>query len=303
MHKIVAMSRGRSNWKDKGGRKNTRSQEENKERGKSTFSGSGKKKFSTGRFKKEVRRMPENVPNFSDSVRLNKYLANAGVCNRREADEIIKAGTVTVNGVVVTELGVKINPVSDVVKYDGAEIKQGKKHYVLLNKPKGFLTTMHDPYSRRTVMQLVKTATKEATYPVDKLDRQSTGLLLFTNDGDLMTKLRHPSFRCKKIFQVSLAKKMSVEQLNQLREGILLDDGPFKPDAVDFVGDGDNKYVIGIEFTTNKKQIITRAMAHLGHKIVDVDRVYYAGLTKKDLPRGKFRLLNEQEVINLKNMK
>ena len=309
------MSRERSNWRDKGGRKNARNTSDTRKttgpykdsRGKDGKK-DGEKTFSKGRKapfvgKRVPRAKPDNVPNFSDTVRLNKYLANSGICTRREADVMIHAGTVTVNDVTVTELGVKINPEKDVVKCDGAIVRHGQKHYILLNKPKGFLTTMDDPYSRRTVMQLVKTAAKEAVFPVDKLDRQTTGLLLFTNDGDLMTKLTHPTFKCKKIFQVTLNKKFSVQQLQELREGILLEDGPFKPDAVDYVGKADNTALIGIEFHTNKKQIITRTFEYFGCKVVDVDRVYYAGFTKKDLPRGKYRKLTEQELINLKMMK
>lgn len=231
------------------------------------------------------------------AVRLNRYIANAGVCSRREADVLIATGVVTVNGKIVTEMGYKVNP-SDVVNYGGVPIKNETKRYLILNKPKDYITTMDDPQERRTVMELIRNACKERLYPVGRLDRNTTGLLLFTNDGDLAAKLTHPKFEIRKVYHVTLNKKMTSEDYRMLSEGIELSDGFIKPDAVEYVGTGKNE--LGIEIHSGKNRIVRRMMEHLGYEVVKLDRVAFAGLTKKDLPRSKFRFLTEKEISFLK---
>ncbi len=232
-----------------------------------------------------------------DAIRLNRYVANAGVCSRREADVLIATGVVTVNGKIVTEMGYKVNP-TDVVSYGGVPIKNETKKYLILNKPKDYITTMDDPQERRTVMELVRQACKERLYPVGRLDRNTTGLLLFTNDGDMTAKLTHPKFEVRKVYHVSLDKKMSTEDYRTLCEGVELSDGFIKPDAAEFVGTG--KFELGIEIHSGKNRIVRRMFEHLGYEVVKLDRVAFAGLTKKDLPRGKFRFLTEKEISFLK---
>lgn len=232
-----------------------------------------------------------------DAVRLNRYVANAGICSRREADVLIATGVVSVNGKLVTEMGYKVNP-GDVVTYGGVPIKNETKKYLLLNKPKDYITTMDDPEERRTVMELVKKACKERLYPVGRLDRNTTGVLLFTNDGDMTAKLTHPKFDVRKVYHVTLNKKMASEDYKILSEGFELPDGFIKPDAVDFVGAG--KFELGVEIHSGRNRIVRRMFEHLGYEVVKLDRVAFAGLTKKDLPRGKFRFLTEKEVSFLK---
>jgi len=244
-----------------------------------------------------------NLPSFSENVRLNKYLANAGICSRREADTLIGSGVVTVNGVTVTELGTKVNPKVDKIQYGGDTIRQERKQYVLLNKPKDFVTSMDDPYSRRTVMQLVKTASKEAIFPIGRLDRSTMGVMLFTNDTDISKKLLHPGFKCQKIFHVTLEKPLSIVQLRELQEGITLEDGFIKPHSAEYVGKGDNPREIGIEIHSNKNSVARRLFEHFNNKVVKLDRVSFAGLTKKDMSRGQFRHLTEKEISFLKMLK
>jgi 23S rRNA pseudouridine2605 synthase len=231
------------------------------------------------------------------AVRLNRYIANAGVCSRREADVLIATGVVTVNGKIVTEMGYKVNP-TDVVNYGGVPIKNETKRYLVLNKPKDYITTMDDPQERRTVMELIRNACKERLYPVGRLDRNTTGLLLFTNDGDIAAKLTHPKFEIRKVYHVTLDKRMTSEDYRMLSEGIELSDGFIKPDAVEYVGAGKNE--LGIEIHSGKNRIVRRMMEHLGYEVVRLDRVAFAGLTKKDLPRSKFRFLTEKEISFLK---
>lgn len=238
------------------------------------------------------------LPSFSDDVRLNKYLSNAGICSRREADEFIKMGIVTVNGNVVMEMGYKVKP-DDVVKYDGETINAETKRYVLLNKPKGFITTMDDPMGRKTVMSLVRKACRERIYPVGRLDKETTGLLLFTNDGDLAKKLTHPRHKATKMYHVTLDKRVSKEHLTNLLNGILLEDGTTKFDAAEFVEGGEGKE-IGVELHSGKNRIVRRSFEAMGYKVMKLDRVTFAGLTKKDLPRGMYRHLSEKEVAFLK---
>lgn len=228
-------------------------------------------------------------------VRLNKFIANAGVCSRREADKLIESGIIRVNGVIVKELGTKISP-SDKVQYDDQVLKSEKKYYVLLNKPKGYITTTDDPFDRKTVMYLVKNACRERIYPVGRLDRNTTGLLLFTNDGDLAKKLTHPKFEVKKLYHVVLDKNLKTADFNQIANGITLEDGDIKVDTIAYVEGAENKKEIGIEIHSGKNRIIRRIFESLDYKVVKLDRVSFAGLTKKDIPRGKWRFLTENEV-------
>lgn len=267
----------------------------------------GKGKSAKPGFSKEKRKYIDYVdskkkgdplPNFSDEIRLNKYLSNAGICSRREADVLIKTGVVTVNGEIVTEMGYKVKP-GDVIRYDGATINAETKRYVLLNKPKGFLTTMDDPMGRKTVMGLVKKACKERVYPVGRLDKETTGLLLFTNDGDLAKKLTHPKFKASKIYQVELDKKITTAELRKLITGVELEDGTSRFDEATFIDENDAR-LVGVELHSGKNRIVRRTFEALGYTVVKLDRVTFAGLTKKDLPRGRYRHLTEQEVAFLK---
>lgn len=242
------------------------------------------------------------LPSFNeDAVRLNKYLSNAGICSRRDADVLISTGLVSVNGEIILEMGYKVKP-DDVVKYDGGTLKSEKKRYVLLNKPKGFVTTMDDPLGRKTVMSLVKKACRERVYPVGRLDRETTGLLLFTNDGDLAKKLTHPLHKAGKIYHVELNKKVSIDDLKKLITGIDLEDGKAVFDNAQFVSETDAKEV-GVELHSGKNRVVRRAFEAMGYKVTKLDRVMFAGLTKKDLPRGGYRLLTEKEVAFLKMLK
>lgn len=244
-------------------------------------------------------KMKEPMPDLnSDKVRLNKYLAHAGVASRREADVLIQAGNVSVNGQVITELGYKVSP-TDVVKFDNATLQLERKQYVLLNKPKGFITTMFDPEHRKTVMTLVKKACKERIYPVGRLDKETTGVLLFTNDGDLAKVLIHPRHEIKKIYQVETERPFSHEDLIRLREGLHLPDGFIKCDDANYVQGGKSNQ-IGVEIHSGKNRIVRRIFEALGYIVVRLDRVEFAGLTKKDLGRGEYRHLSEKEVSFLK---
>lgn len=231
-------------------------------------------------------------------VRLNKFLANAGVCSRREADEFIQAGVVSVNGKVVTELGTKVMR-SDEIKFHDQTIKLEKKVYVLLNKPKDCVTTSDDPQNRKTVMELVKDACPERIYPVGRLDRNTTGVLLLTNDGDLASKLTHPKFLKKKIYHVFLDKNVTAHDMKQITEGISLEDGEIHADAIEYASDTD-KSQVGIEIHSGKNRIVRRIFESLGYRVVKLDRVLFAGLTKKNLRRGDWRFLSEKEVDMLR---
>ncbi len=231
-------------------------------------------------------------------VRLNRFLANAGVCSRREADQFITSGVVSVNGVVVTELGTKVLR-TDTVHFHDQAVKMEKKVYVLLNKPKGYVTTSDDPQNRKTVMELVKNACPERIYPVGRLDRSTTGVLLFTNDGDLATRLTHPKFLKKKIYHVYTDKNVTMADLHQIKDGIMLEDGEIKADDVDYASLTDKKQV-GIEIHSGKNRIVRRIFEHLGYQVLKLDRVYFAGLTKKNVRRGDWRYLTEKEVDMLR---
>ena len=230
----------------------------------------------------------------NEPVRLNKFLANAGICSRREADEFIAAGVVSVNGEVVTELGTKIKR-TDEVKFHDQPVSVERKVYVLLNKPKDCVTTSDDPQDRKTVMHCVKDACKERIYPVGRLDRNTTGVLLLTNDGDLASKLTHPKFLKKKIYHVYCDKNVTKADLDQIAAGITLEDGEIHADAISYASETDKKQV-GIEIHSGKNRIVRRIFESLGYKVIKLDRVYFAGLTKKGLKRGDWRYLTEQEV-------
>ena len=230
----------------------------------------------------------------NEPVRLNKFLANAGICSRREADEFIAAGVVSVNGEVVTELGTKIKR-TDEVKFHDQPVSVERKVYVLLNKPKDCVTTSDDPQDRKTVMHCVKDACKERIYPVGRLDRNTTGVLLLTNDGDLASKLTHPKFLKKKIYHVYCDKNVTKADLDQIAAGITLEDGEIHADAISYASETDKKQV-GIEIHSGKNRIVRRIFESLGYKVTKLDRVYFAGLTKKGLKRGDWRYLTEQEV-------
>ena len=229
--------------------------------------------------------------------RLNRYISNSGVCSRREADTLIAKGEISVNGKVVKELGFKVKP-TDEVKYRGRVLRKEKPVYVLLNKPKDFITTTSDPKGRKTVMDLVKKATTERIYPVGRLDRNTTGLLLFTNDGEMAKQLSHPSYEVQKIYRVTLDKPFNEEDIEKLKAGLELEDGISKVDGASILSpDG---FSVGVELHIGKNRIVRRMFAHLGYEVIRLDRTVYAGLTKETLGRGQWRLLNEREIIRLR---
>ena len=234
----------------------------------------------------------------NEPIRLNKYLANAGICSRREADEFITAGVVSVNGVVVTELGTKVHR-NDEVKFHDQPVNIERKVYILLNKPKDCVTTSDDPQERKTVMDFVKNACKERIYPVGRLDRNTTGVLLLTNDGEMASKLTHPKYLKKKIYHVYCDKNVTKADLDQIVQGITLEDGEIHADAISYASDTD-KSQVGIEIHSGKNRIVRRIFEHLGYKVIKLDRVYFAGLTKKGLRRGDWRFLTENEVNMLR---
>lgn len=284
-------------------------QDESEEYGDNSFGQERKKTYEkrensyrgsrdAGKFQKKKSGKKESSSTSDDgTIRLNRYIANAGICSRREADVFISSGVVTVNGKTITEMGYRVKP-GDVVTYDGAPIRNERKVYLLLNKPKDYITTTDDPQERRTVMELVKGACRERLYPVGRLDRNTTGLLLFTNDGDLAAKLTHPKHNIKKLYHVSLNKKIKPDDFLKLTDGIELEDGFIKPDVMEFVGEG--RKDIGIEIHSGRNRIVRRMFEQLGYEVVKLDRVTFAGLTKKDIGRGKWRFLNQKEINFLK---
>lgn len=240
---------------------------------------------------------PAALNKIASGVRINKYLADAGVCSRREADKFIEAGVVTINGKVVTALGTKVM-YGDVVKFNDTTLVPEKKTYVLLNKPKGYVTTLDDPHADKIVIDLIR-GCKERVYPVGRLDKATTGLLLLTNDGDLTEFLAHPRNNKKKIYQATLHKPITQADLEKLFIGIELEDGPIKADQISYV-DAHDKSIVGIEIHSGRNRIVRRMFEHVGYKVKKLDRVYFAGLTKKNLPRGKWRYLSEKEIAMLK---
>lgn len=242
------------------------------------------------------------APKHTDEIRLNKYISNAGICSRRKADELIGQGLVQVNGEVVLEMGHKVNP-GDVVTYNGAKVVSENKVYVLLNKPKDFITTTADERGRKTVMELVKHASKGARlYPIGRLDRNTTGLLLLTNDGELAQHLSHPSTNVIKVYQAELDKPIKRADLETIRNGVELEDGLAQVDEIDITEPQVDARFVGIAIHSGKNRIVRRIFEHLGYEVKKLDRVSYAGLTKKDLPRGKWRFLTEQELVYLKHL-
>lgn len=232
-------------------------------------------------------------------VRLNKFIANSGICSRREADTYIETGLVTVNGERVTELGTKIDPVRDDIRFNGQRIRGEKKVYLVMNKPKDFVTTLSDPHADRTVMDLIsKSLCPERVFPVGRLDKATTGVLLLTNDGDLTEKLTHPKHEVRKIYHATLDKNLKKEDFDKILEGIELEDGPIAADALSYV-EGD-KSQVGLEIHSGRNRIVRRLFEHLGYKVKKLDRVYFAGLTKKNLRRGAWRFLEEKEIALLK---
>lgn len=255
-----------------------------------------KGKSFTPRPKRVEYEMP--IPDPNEQIRLNKFMANAGICSRREADELIQQGLVKVNGVVVTELGTKISH-NDVVEYDEKVVALESKCYILLNKPKDCVTTSDDPNGRKTVMDLVKGACNERIYPVGRLDRNTTGVLLLTNDGDLASKLTHPKFVKKKIYHVWCDKDIAEEDMQRIADGIELEDGPIHADAISYATEKDRNQA-GIEIHSGRNRIVRRIFESLGYHVTKLDRVYFAGLTKKNLSRGRWRYLTQEEVNFLK---
>ena len=269
------------------------------------FSKGGRKPFgkSEGGYKGKgkpatERSYPKYNPNkVTGEIRLNRFVAQSGLCSRREADDFIAAGLVSVNGVIVTELGTKVWP-TDVVKFNDERLQGEKNVYLVLNKPKGYVTTLEDDHAEKTVMELVQNACKERIYPVGRLDKNSLGLLLFTNDGDITRQLTHPSLRKKKIYEVTLDKALTRADFEQLAEGITLEDGDIFFDEISYIKD--DKKSVGVEIHSGRNRIVRRMFEHLGYKVTKLDRVYYAGLTKKNLKRGAWRFLTADEVARLK---
>lgn len=244
------------------------------------------------------RSYPKYNPNkVTGEIRLNRFVAQSGLCSRREADDFIAAGLVSVNGVIVTELGTKVLP-TDVVKFNDERLQGEKNVYLVLNKPKGYVTTLEDDHAEKTVMELVQNACKERIYPVGRLDKNSLGLLIFTNDGDITRQLTHPSLRKKKIYEVTLDKALTRADFEQLAEGITLEDGDIYFDEISYIKD--DKKSVGVEIHSGRNRIVRRMFEHLGYKVTKLDRVYYAGLTKKNLKRGAWRFLTSDEVARLK---
>lgn len=264
---------------------------------------SGEKKYGGKPAFRKHAEAPANYPKYNPErqtgeIRLNRFIAQSGICSRREADDYITAGLVSVNGVIVTELGTKVKP-TDEVKFNDSRVQGEKKVYLVLNKPKGYVTSLDDPHAGKTVMELVKGACTERIYPVGRLDKNSVGLLLFTNDGDLTRQLTHPSYKKKKIYQVTLDKPLTRADMDRIAEGITLEDGEIYADEISYVKE--NKQEVGIEIHSGRNRIVRRIFEFLGYNVTKLDRVYYAGLTKKNLKRGAWRFLTREEVERLKS--
>lgn len=261
----------------------------------------GKAPITTERKVPRTKRQFKEIPKTgheSEFIRLNKYIASTGVCSRREADEFIQAGLITVNGKLVTELGVKVSS-ADLVKYNGETLREEKKVYILMNKPKDYVTTVEDPHAKKTVLELVRGACKERVYPVGRLDRNTTGVLLLTNDGEITKRLTHPKFEKLKIYHVYLNRNLKQGDMDKVASGITLEDGFIKADSISYADPVDKKQV-GIEIHSGRNHIVRRIFESLGYEIAKLDRVYFAGLTKKNLRRGEWRFLSEKEIAMLK---
>ena len=299
-HESGSNSYGKSNYKSEG-----KSYGENKSYGKSggTYSKSNYSKGTYskgGTYKKKYvapdrEKSPEKFLNTDDgSVRLNKYIANSGVCSRREADTYIEAGLVTVNGKIVTELGTKVMATDD-VRFNGQRLKGEQKVYIVMNKPKGYVTTLNDPHAEKTVMDLVsREKCPQRVFPIGRLDKATTGVLMLTNDGAMAERLMHPSFETKKIYHVTLDKNLKGSDFNAIIEGIHLEDGEIHADSLSYVDD--DKSQVGIEIHSGRNRIVRRIFEHLGYKVRKLDRVYFAGFTKKNLKRGQWRFLTQEEI-------
>jgi len=261
---------------------------------KSTFS-----KTKPNPYRKDIRKdSPAQRLAEPTEIRLNKFIANSGICSRREADTYIKSGSATVNGKIITEMGYKVK-LNDEVRFDGSLISPEAKRYVLLNKPKNFITTMDDERGRKTVMDLIGGATKERIYPVGRLDRNTTGLLLFTNDGEMAKKLTHPKHTIRKLYHASLDKKLAMKDLQKISENFVLEGKMVFVDAISYI-ENQPKMEIGIEIHSGRNRIVRKIFEHFGYKVVKLDRVIFSGLTKKNLSRGHWRHLTQQEINNLK---
>jgi 23S rRNA pseudouridine2605 synthase len=302
--------KGRTNFQgskpkeNPGNKKETKEVRAEREQGRTPKIGTPRTSSRMGAGEKQQGRTPKPKPaaprgfKLGEKIRLNRFLANAGVCSRREADKFIVSGCVTVNGKIVSELGAKVS-VDDEVKFNGQSLNPERKVYLLLNKPKGFVTTTDDPQERKTVMDLVANACPERIYPVGRLDKNTTGVLLLTNDGEVAKKLTHPSYNRKKVYHVFLDKPLTKNHLLEIARGIELDDGPISADAVSYVNEEDKREV-GIEIHSGRNRIVRRIFEHLGYQVEKLDRVFFAGLTKKNLPRGKWRFLTPSEISYLK---
>ena len=257
------------------------------------------KSKSRTRFSRPKKSPYSGKPSSKDGVlRLNQFIAHSGICSRRQADDYIKAGLVTINGEVVSEMGIKIKP-GDVVKYNGESIRTERKVYILLNKPKDYVTSLDDEQGRRTVIDLISKACPERVYPVGRLDRNTTGVMLLTNDGDLTGKLTHPKYNKKKIYHVYLDKNLKREDMISMSDGVELEDGNFTPDSISYI-DAAKKSEVGVEIHSGRNRIVRRLFEYFDYKVIKLDRVYFAGLTKKNLARGKWRFLSEKEITMLK---
>lgn len=294
--------RGKSYGLGKGKKISRRSKPEPKEEGREL----PRRIEKANRYSAKKKRYPkrDRAEAGDTGVRLNKFIANSGVCSRRDADKLIADGLITINGKVVTAMGTKVMP-GDVVKYGGDALSFEKFVYLLMNKPKDFITTVDDPQGRRTVLDIVGPHVKERVYPVGRLDRATTGLLLLTNDGDLAKKLTHPSFEVKKVYHATTSKSLTKEELAKLAKGVHLEDGFVKPDSIAFLADDGperkvNTKEVGIELHSGKNRVIRRMFESIDHKVIKLDRVMFAGLTKKRLRRGQWRHLNEKEIGLLK---
>jgi len=295
-------SRGRQ-AKKSSSKSTSRDQSKSTSKAESKSSFKDTKRFSSNSrpnpYKKDIRKStPKKSIEEPTEIRLNKFISNSGICSRREADTYIKAGNATVNGKIITEMGYKVK-LQDEVRFDGALISPESKRFILLNKPKNYITTMDDERGRNTVMELVRTATKERIYPVGRLDRNTTGLLLFTNDGEMAKKLTHPKHNVRKLYHASLDKKLALKDLQKISENFVLEDKMVFVDDISYI-ENESKTEIGIEIHSGRNRIVRKIFEHFGYKVVKLDRVIFAGLTKKNLSRGHWRHLTQQEVNNLK---
>lgn len=284
-----------------GGRQGKKENSKNKPTDKQSPSSSKDKNFRIHPHKLKNYKIKSTSPKLKvegAEIRLNKYISNSGICSRREADKYIKSGSATVNGKIITEMGFKVT-IDDEVRFDGALISPEAKRYVLLNKPKNYITTMDDERGRKTVMELVQTASKERIYPVGRLDRGTTGLLLFTNDGEMAKKLTHPKHQVKKLYQVTIDKKLSIKDLQKIEANFVLDGKMVFVDKISYI-ENKPKTEIGIEIHSGRNRIVRRIFENFGYKVIKLDRVIFAGLNKKNLSRGVWRHLTQLEINNLK---